>query len=232
MHAQQPTEHLPPSALDSPPSAGPNGHNCPPTHEVTNQVHSPVGAAACRRGASEDDERPAVVQPHNGLPSDEGSDDDMTQEDMPTEPVPACAELPDLGETLQPVHQQPSPQQSKSLQHAQRELGTRQPLLGHDESAELHQHAVEGASADDDDEDDNEARWEQALEAEMQSLTNKADEHVLGQQCSDAEVIQLDVESTDDLLDVLADAAADTPPARCASHGASFAQSSCHECLY
>ena len=226
MHAQQPTEHLPPSALVSPPSAGPNGRTCPPIYEVTNQVNSPVGAAACRRGESEDDERPAVVQSHNGLPSDEGSDDDMTQEDMPIEPVPAFVELPDLGETPPPVLQQPSSQQSKNLKQAQSEVGSRQPLPGHDESAELHQHAVEGASADaddDDNDDEDEAHWEQALEAEMQSLSNTADEHVLGRQCSDAEVIQLDVESADDLLDVLADAAADTPPARCASHGASFA---------
>ena len=225
-HAQQHTEQLPPSALDDPPtSAGASGHVCASTHEADNQVQSTVKSAATRPGEPEDCKKPAVVQPHHGVPGNEESDDDLTQEDMPMETVP---ELPDLGETPQPLHQQPSPQQSKSLKQSQSELGTKQALSAHDESAELHQHAVEGACADDDDE----ACWEQALEAEMQGLTDRADDRVSGQQCSDAGVTQLDVESADDLLDVLADAAAQTLPARCITYLPLLAQLSCHKCLF
>ena len=197
-------EELPPSAVGNPP--GPSGHGCPPTQEAGNQVQGAVKLAATRPGEPKDCERPAVLQSHDGLPGDEGSDDDMTQEDMPVEPVAACVELPDLGATSQPLHQQ-----SKSTQQTQSELGIMGPQARREETGQGHQHTDEGNCADEDDE----ARWEQALEAEMQGFPDRAEEHVSRQGCSDAEVIQLDVESADDLLDVLADAAAETSPVRC-----------------
>ena len=221
--------------MDDPPtSAGPGDHAFPPTHEAGNQAEGALQSATTRPGQPEECGRPDVVQAHDALPGDGGSDDDMTQEDMPTEPVPAHVELPDLGETSQPLHQQPSSQQSKSFQQAPSESGSRQPQATpgdprqpqarREGSAKLHQHAVEGDCADEDDE----ARWEQALEAEMQGLSNRADEHVSGRGCSDADVMQLDVESADDLLDVLADAAAETSPARYTTDVALFGELSCH----
>lgn len=228
-NSQPRREQLPPSATDnSSTSADPGGHSCPSTHEAGNQAQGAAKPATSKLGQLEDYERPDVVQAHDALPGDEGSDDDMTQEDMPIDPAPARVELPHLGETLQSLHQQPSPQQSKSLQQAQSESGSRQPQVRHEESAQIHQHSVEGDCADEDDE----ARWEQALEAEMQGLSDRADEQLSRRRCGDAEVMQLDVESADDLLDVLADAAAETSPARCTNDVALSGELSCRACMH
>ena len=199
------TDPLLSSALENPPpSAGPSGQYCPPLDEACGQVHSAVRAAACRPVEAGKSETSEAMQSHDGL---SGSDDDMTQEDMPTEA--ACLELPDLGEVTQHLHQQPSPKQSMDVQQAQSEVATRQPHARHEESAQPHQQAIGGGSAED------KVCWEQALEAEMQSLSDNADDDALGQPNSDPNVIQLDVGSADDLLDVLADAAAEMPLARC-----------------
>ena len=224
--SQPQTEQLPRSAISNPPtSAGSGGHGCPPPYEAGIQVQGMVKSAATRPGQPKDFKRPAVVQSLDGLPGNEGTDDDMTQEDMPIEPMAACVELPSLGAA---VPQQPSPQQSKSTQQAQSESGLRQPQARREGSAELNEDTVEGDCADDDDE----ARWEQALEAEMQGLPDRAEENVSRQGCRDAEVIQLDVESADDLLDVLADAAAETSPSRYTNHAALSGSLNCHGCMY
>ena len=201
---QPQTEHLLPSAQEDLLTSGLSGHDCPPIHEQGNGLHSTVGMAACR---PEDCERVAVVQLHDGLLGSEGSDDDMTQEDLPIGQATACVKLPDATETPQPLHPCFSPQQSKCKLPAQPDVGIRPSQAEREEAPQLDQHTVEGGSADDD-----ELCWEQALEAEMQGMSGRGDEHVSGRQCSDAEVMQLDVESADDLLDVLADAA-DTSPA-------------------
>lgn len=207
---QPQTEHLLPSAKEDLLTSGPSSHDFPPIHELGIEVHSTVGMAACRPSDSEDYEGPAVVQLHDGLLGSEDSGDDMTQEDLPIGQVAACVELPDATETPQPLHPCFSPQQSKSEPQARSEVDIRQPQAKHEEAPQLDRHAVEGGAAEDD-----EACWEQALEAEMQGMSGGADEHVSGRRCSDAEVMQLDVESADDLLNVLADAAADTSPVRC-----------------
>lgn len=205
---QPQTGHLLPSAKADLLTSGPSSHDFPSMHELGNEVHSTVGTAACRPSDSEDCDRLAVVQLHDGLPGSEGSGDDMTQQDLPIGQAAAYVKLPDPTETPQPLHPCFSPQQSKCEPPAQPEVVIRQSPPEREDSAQLDQHAVEGGAAEDD-----EACWEQALEAEMQGMSGRAEEHVSGRRCSDAEVMQL--ESADDLLDVLADAAADTSPVRC-----------------
>lgn len=210
--ADLPTEQLSCSALGQDPyrpadSRGPSRNTLDGTG---GRAHSTVLSASCRPGEDGDCKSSAAVQLHDGCSGGEGSDTDMTQEDMPRDREVACAKLPDMGTVPQPPCQQPEPPQSKGIPRTGCELGP-SPLARH---AELHQHPVDAAPMEADPADD-EACWEQALEAEMQGLSGNTGGHMSGgQPCSKAEVIQLDVESADDMLDVLADAAAATPLAR------------------
>lgn len=198
------TEQLPgPAHLEeSSTSASAEGHGR--DSETGGRERSAVMSATCRPEDAAEGSNAAAVHLHNGFPCGEDSDTDMTQEDLPTHQEPACLEPSEWGIVPQPLHQQPSPQQSKGKQPAQCELANN-PLTG---QAELLLQSMEGGSADDD------ACWEQALEAEMHNLSGDASDPKSRQPCTDAEVIQLDMESADDMLDVLADAAAAMPLAR------------------
>ena len=206
-----PTDHLPCPVLEEPPrSASPRNHSRATLDEMCGWEHSAVASPPCRPGEPGDCTNSAAARSHDGFPGNEGSDTDMTQEDMPTDYAAASLERPDVGTVFQPLHQQPDPPRSKGTQQAGSGLGSI-PMGRH---ADLRQDPMAADPIDGDTADD-EARWEQALEAEMQGLADDAGDHMSeGQLCIEAEVVQLDGESADDMLDVLADAAAATPLSR------------------
>lgn len=213
--ADLPTEQLPCSALKDPPRpAGSQGHSHDTLDGAGGWAHSAVMSASWRPGEGGDCKSSAAVQLRDGFSGGEGSNTDMTPDDMPTDGEVARMELSDMGTVPQPPYQQPDPPQSKGIQRTGCELGP-SPLA---RRVELYQDPVDAAPMDADLADE-EACWEQALEAEMQGLSGDGDGHMSGgQRCTEAEVIQLDVESADDMLDLLADAAAATPLARYSSY--------------
>lgn len=189
--------------------------------EQDRRVNGLVESADCMSERSEKCARSGAVSLQNKPNSGEDSDTDLTQEDLPIAHEATCFKQEDSVSNAQDVQQQLGSLQDDSMQQAQPgphssgrlrqlpEAQQQQPQqLARPQQSSGDDHVSDGNNHDDDDQ----ACWEEALEAGMLSPTEEADRH-LKRPCTESEVIQLEAESADDLLDVLADAAASTPAA-------------------
>ena len=180
------------------------------------QDRSGVGAASCMPERAGQCASSGAVHIQHEANGNEGIDTDMTQEDLRTAHETASLEHGHLAGAAQDLQQQAGWLQDDSVQQAQpgpHSSGQpRQTPMAHQQQLQQQQQQSGDANVDDNGGDDDEACWEEALEAGLLSpAEDSGQQH--NQPCTESEVIQLDTESADDLLDVLADAAASTPTA-------------------
>ena len=223
LEAAQPSGAPATALLGHPKEASPASSPCDKGQQACSGQGSRHGAASDSHGARcmqpRDCHRQGEAHSHDGGDGGEGSDPDMTQEDLPIAqadlPIAqeaACLDVDNLAaaspHTLQEL---PAYQQHDHASPPLTEQHHQQPHQHQQQYQQHHQHVDDMHGSD----EEEEARWEQALEAGLQSAETEADNPASSRQGDSADVIQLDTESADDLLDVLADAAAAMPAATC-----------------